>query len=79
MIIDIRIVRVVFDCVLKTLECRRWVALLHVYTSDLDEGLGERRDEFDTLVEIGFSTLNVPHQELERSSEVECLSFAFRG
>lgn len=46
-VVDIRVIGVVFDGLLEALECLLWVALLHVDAGNFDQALSERRDKFD--------------------------------
>lgn len=62
-VIDIRIIRVVLNGVLKALERGLRISLLHMHTSNLHQTLGERGNEADGLEKIGFSTFNVTSEE----------------
>ena len=76
MVINVGIIRVLFDRILETLESLFWIPLLHVNTSNLHQTLRERWNYFDGLEEVFFSTDNVTTKEFECAAQIKRLSLA---
>jgi len=76
-VVDISIIWVVSDRSFEITECTSWVAYLlaialkgvrkltklHVYTGDLDPTLNERRQDIQTLFQIGLGSFGITDQE----------------
>ena len=60
---DIRVIWVVFNSVVKALECLFGAALLHVYACQLDQALGKPRKEHDGFNEVVLGSVHVAGQE----------------
>ena len=63
---DIRVIRVVYNGVVKALECLFGVALLHVYACQLDQTLCKPRKERDGFNEVVLGSIYVAGQKPNR-------------
>jgi hypothetical protein len=63
---NIRIIWVVFNSVVKALECLFGITLFHVYACQLDQTLGKPRKERDGFNEVVLGSVHVASQEPNR-------------
>ena len=65
---DVRVVWIVFDGIVKALECVFGIALFHVYACQLDEALRKSRKECDGVNKVDLGSVDVAGQESSRGS-----------
>lgn len=77
MIVYIRIVRIMLNGLLKCLESRCRVTLLHMNAGDLHPALCERRQCLDRLLKILLCSLGIAPEELVGAPNIQSLGLAF--